>query len=262
MSSSLLAGAWCNPWYTHTAGYPSTSTTVYLALASVTDWSQTSNPDYGFTKSKVDHFRGQVKSAKILISFGGSVASANLWSDMANDPDVYANKIDDFLTSTGADGIDYDYETSVTSQVSTGLAKLMKSVSAKGKGYIQTMSVLGGSYTACKPIIDANVLDYIIVMCYNGGMFVPGHESGRADWKGWMDLWVRDVGDDQKSKLVIGMCVQYNSGVKYYADSALVSEGVTYCNANQLAGIFFWWYSNDCPGVKTIGGLIDQVVSA
>lgn len=259
MSSSLLAGAWCNPWDDGT-GFPRTLVTVYLALASVTDWSQTTNPDYGFTKARVDFFRGQVESAKVLVSFGGSVVGANFWSDMANDPDLYASKMDEFLTSIGADGVDYDYETFLSVQVSTGLAKMMKSLAAKGKGYVQTMSVLGGSYTQCKPIIDAGVLDYIIVMCYNGGMFVsPDHESGGTDWEGWMNIWIQNVGENQKDKLVIGMCIQYNSAVQYYAGPALVSKGIEYSKANGLAGLFFWWYSTNSPGADTIGDLIDQV---
>ena len=257
--SQLTGGAWINPWYTRT-GYPSPGNRSYLALSSVVAWDQLNNPDYGFTKQKVDHFRTTANVQKIVISFGGSSTPANFWTSMAQDPATYSAKIIDFLTSVGADGIDYDYESELSVQTSIGLAEIMKSVGAKG--FAQKMSVLGGSFDLYKPIIDAGVLDNIIVMCYDTQMFTPERPSGGLDWKGWMDLWKNQMGS-QSSKLMIGMCVQLYSSAVYYADEEMVKEGKIYCQTNGMAGIYFWWYSNAVPitASDSIGPLIDIVES-
>lgn len=260
--SQLTGGAWVNPWYNRTAGYPSPGNRSILALASVVAWNQTTDPNYGFTKQKVDYFRNTAKVPKILISFGGSNTPANFWTSMAQDPATYSSKIIDFLTNIGADGIDYDYETELSVQTSTGLTEIMKTVGAKG--FTQTISVLGGSYDLYKPIIDAGVVDNIIVMCYDGsGMFTKARPSGGLGWEGWMDIWKDKVGADHISKLTIGMIVQVNQSVQYYANEDMVKEGKIYCQTNGMGGIFFWWYSSDVlvSATDSIGPLIDIVES-
>ena len=248
----LLTGAWINPWYTGSAF--GNSTTI-VALASVPDWTWATDPQYGFNKEKVDYFRSKT-GAKVLISFGGADAVGGLWSTMAQDPDTYASKLADFLHSVGADGIDFDYESELSQQTSEGLKTIMIKLSRQG--FILTLSVLGGSYDFYKPIIDANVVNHIIVLCYNGGMFVHGHLSGNEDWKGWMNLWLKYM-KEHTNKLIIGMCIQYSIGTKYYAGKALVEEGVSYCKSRGVGGMFFWWYSDDSPGASTIGSLINDI---
>ena len=250
--TDLLTGAWINPWYTGSAF--GNSTTI-VALASVPDWTWATDSQYGFNKETVDNFRSKT-GAKVLISFGGSGAVGSLWSTMAQDPDTYATKLADFLQSVGADGIDFDYETELSQQTSEGLTTIMTKLSEKG--FILTLSVLGGSYDFYKPIIDANVVNYVIVMCYNGGMFVSSHLSGNEDWEGWMNLWLGYM-KEHTNKLIIGMCVQYSQDIEYYADEALVKEGASYCTSNGVGGMFFWWYSDDSPGASTIGGLINDI---
>ena len=251
---ALSTGAWVNPWYDLETLYnPTTS----AALATIPDWSWATNPAYGFTKTNVDRVRSST-GGKVLMSFGGSGAVGNFWGDMAADPEDSGLQMIEYLTRVGADGVDYDIESGpdFTVEVNTELAKMMQKVKDSGKGFIQSMSVLAGSYDVYKPILDTNVLDKVIVMCYNGGMFINDNPSGGGlNWKDWMDKWIGYMGAN-KNKLVVGLCIQYNSSVQYYADESLVQEAEQYCRENGLVGVYFWWYSSDAPGTLTLNNLI------
>ena len=243
---ALVSGAWVNPWYLDGGQYIDTT---YPALATVPDWSWL-DPSHGFTKQNVDKLRSKT-NGKVLISFGGSAASPNFWTDIGKDPSAAVVKFTDAMTDLGADGIDYDYESQFSGQTTQGLLTVMEAM--KKKGYIQTMSVMAGSYDVYQPIIEADVLDYVIVMCYNGGMF--------DNWKSWMQVWM-DKMPSTKKKLIIGCCIQYSTSVTKYANAAMVTEIVDFCNQNGLGGVYFWWYSSDAPGADTIDELIGLVNSA
>ncbi len=247
---ALISGAWVNPWYTGSSFH---TPTTFPALASVADWSEFA-PAYGFSSEKVEQVRAST-GGKVLVSFGGAAAeSIQLWQGMAADPSGSVERIDASLSSIGADGIDYNYMTALSPSTAESLAKVMQGIKDKDK-YVQTMSVEAGTYGSVAPIIGADVLDYVTVMCYNGGMFTKDHPEGGLDWEGWMDSWVSNM-PGKTNKLIVGCCIQYHEYVKYYADSALVDQVKSYCQAKGLAGAFFWWYSDDAPGAYTIGDLV------
>ena len=251
---ALSTGAWINPFYNLESLYnPTTS----ASLASIPDWTWAADPVYGFTKTNVDRVRSST-GGKVFISFGGAGAVGHFWGNMAADPNASSQQMIEYLTRVGADGVRYDIEEGpdFTVEVNAELAKMMQIVKDSGKGFIQSMSVLAGSYDVYKPILDANVLDEVIVLCYNGGVFIDGNPSGGGlDWKGWMNKWIGYMGAN-KNKLVVGLCIQYNSSVQYYADESLVQEAEQYCRENGLVGVYFWWYSSDAPGTLTLNNLI------
>ncbi len=253
--ASLVSGAWVNPWYREPASPPAAfhSPTTFASIASVPSWDWLKpGSRQGFTSETVEHFRSKINGVKVLISFGGSNAVAGFWRNMAAAPEETVVKFQKCMSDLKADGIDYDFESELDTTVSSGLAKVMQSF--KGK-YVQTLCVLGSGFDIYRPIIEADVLDYVIVMCYNGGMFLPGHPSGGKDWKGWMDQWISHMKGKQ-SKLIVGLSLNDD---KYHATPSLVDEVVQYCNENKLAGAFFWWYDGNVSRAKTIGDLIAKV---
>ena len=257
---ALVSGAYFNPWYSSSSGSGAFhKPTTFGTLASVPDWSWF-DTNHGFSRDKVDKVRADLE-AKVLVSFGGSATFNNFWSNFGSDPSSTAKRIDGALSGINANGIDYDYQTEMTAEVAAGLANVTKQVKSLGSKYVQTMSVLAGSYDVYEPIIDADSLDYVTVLCYdNEGMFTKDHPSGGWDWKKWMDLW-RSKMAGKENKLLVGCCIQYHPSMQYYADSSLVQDVVEYCRTNGLGGVFFWWYSDDAPGAYNIGSLVEKVAS-
>ena len=255
-ASKIVTGVWSGG-----ADYKNSQAQI-IALASALPSAQSSFSPWTSTVNEAPTPQSLNMPGKVILSIGGSAAYPGGWSAMAAggapNVDNWVGYFKELFAQSGLQGLDFDLENinDPTKPGDTTVWEFIGQLSSqlKAAGFIITFTVFQSTNTDFPPAWFltkyANACSYIVVMLYNGGMYLP--DTHEDSWCSYATQTYKALPQALQSKFVYAL---YPKGGTNSCCAPCVQKAVDFINAGQGVGIFFWCsggYLGSCTGGMSV----------